>query len=208
MTPCTISQCHGACRILYPPGCVPPGVHPSPDGADVATPLSLVEWFLNFYDAIKTSKVKPIECVVNAGEMIFVPSGWWHLAINLEESLAVTQNYVSSANLAKVLKFLRPGRSDLVSGCSMEERSNLHERFTSQLQVLRPEVMRQMQEDQVQKERLRKQDSQLSALFNSSSQNHVSKQQADAGIHYDGSPPPASKPSSVAGFTFSFGLAE
>lgn len=33
------------------------GVHPSPDGADVATPVSLLEWFLNFYDATKESKV-------------------------------------------------------------------------------------------------------------------------------------------------------
>ena len=45
------------CRwILYPPGVVPPGVHPSPDGADVATPLSLMEWFINFYAATQETK--------------------------------------------------------------------------------------------------------------------------------------------------------
>jgi hypothetical protein len=43
--------------IMYPPGVVPPGVHPSIDGADVATPLSLVEWFLNFYEETREGKV-------------------------------------------------------------------------------------------------------------------------------------------------------
>ena len=32
--------------ILFPPSTVPPGVHPSVDGADVASPVSLVEWYL------------------------------------------------------------------------------------------------------------------------------------------------------------------
>jgi len=81
--------------ILFPPDVIPPGVHPSPDGADVASPVSIMEWFMNFYGATKNWKKKPIECVCKAGEVIFVPSGWWHLVINLEESIAITQNYVS-----------------------------------------------------------------------------------------------------------------
>jgi len=32
-------------------------VHPSPDGADVATPVSVMEWFLNFYAAAREAKV-------------------------------------------------------------------------------------------------------------------------------------------------------
>ena len=44
--------------VLYPPGAIPPGVHPSPDGADVAAPVSLMEWFINFYDATKEGKVR------------------------------------------------------------------------------------------------------------------------------------------------------
>ena len=43
--------------LLYPPHIEPPGVHASPDGADVATPLSLTEWFLNFYEEAKQQKV-------------------------------------------------------------------------------------------------------------------------------------------------------
>lgn len=43
--------------ILFPPEVVPPGVQPSDDGADVATPVSLVEWFLNFYQDCKDYEV-------------------------------------------------------------------------------------------------------------------------------------------------------
>lgn len=60
------------------------GVHASADGADVATPVSLVEWMLNFYDASQRMRVPPLEGVVCAGEVLFVPRGWWHFAINLE----------------------------------------------------------------------------------------------------------------------------
>ncbi|RVW23608.1 F-box protein [Vitis vinifera] len=61
--------------VLFPPEVVPPGVHPSPDGAEVACPVSIVEWFMNFYGATKKWKKKPIECVCKAGEVIFVPNG-------------------------------------------------------------------------------------------------------------------------------------
>lgn len=51
-----------------------------------------------------------------------MPRGWWHCAWNLEESIAVTHNYVGATNLPAVLAFLRSGRRDLVSGCAMEDR--------------------------------------------------------------------------------------
>lgn len=50
----------------------------------MATPVSLVEWFLNFYEAAQEADTKPVEGIVRAGEVLFVPRGWWHLAINLE----------------------------------------------------------------------------------------------------------------------------
>ena len=38
---------------------------------------------------------------------MFVPRGWWHCVLNVDDTVAVTQNYVSDSNLAHVLHFLR-----------------------------------------------------------------------------------------------------
>ncbi|XP_030512497.1 F-box protein At5g06550 [Rhodamnia argentea] len=123
--------------VLFPPDVVPPGVHPSPDGAEVACPVSINEWFMNFYGATKSWKKKPVECICKAGEVIFVPSGWWHMVINLEESIAITQNYVSSRNLLNVLDFLKkPNASTLVSGT--RDRVNLHDKFKKAVEAKFP----------------------------------------------------------------------
>ena len=49
------------------------GVRPSEDGADVASPVSLVEWFMSFYDHKNSVGCAPLECILKAGEMLFVP---------------------------------------------------------------------------------------------------------------------------------------
>ena len=59
-------------------------MHASEDGADVATPVSIVEWFLDFYEQLAEAGGRALECVVRAGDVLFVPRGWWHLALNLE----------------------------------------------------------------------------------------------------------------------------
>lgn len=38
-------------RVFFPPGEPPPGVHVSDDGASVAAPLCVMEWFISFFDA-------------------------------------------------------------------------------------------------------------------------------------------------------------
>ncbi|XP_071710290.1 arginine-specific demethylase JMJ22 [Rutidosis leptorrhynchoides] len=123
--------------VLFPPDVVPPGVHPSSDGAEVACPVSITEWFMNFYESTKTWKKKPVECICRAGEVIFVPNGWWHLVINLEDSIAITQNFVSRRNLLNVLDFLkRPNASTLVSGT--RDRVNLHDKFKKAIEESLP----------------------------------------------------------------------
>lgn len=96
---------------LYPPGRVPLGVtvHVNEDDGDVNidSPTSL-QWWLDFYPLL-ADEDKPIECTQLPGETIFVPSGWWHCVLNLETTVAVTQNFVNSKNFQFVCLDLAPG---------------------------------------------------------------------------------------------------
>lgn len=120
--------------ILLPPHVMPAGVHASADGADVATPVSLIEWFLDFY-AEASQQTGFHECIVRAGELLFVPRGWWHLAINLEPSVAVTQNFVSPVTLPHTAAFLSTRSLALVSGLEEDARGGLYDRLVEALRV-------------------------------------------------------------------------
>ena len=93
----------------------------SSDGAEVTEPISTGEWCLSFWkfhlEARRNPDVtkRPLEAVLNAGEVIFVPHNWWHMVINLEYSVAITHNYVSSSNLIDCLTFLKY-KEDQISG--------------------------------------------------------------------------------------------
>lgn len=47
--------------IMFPPGETPPGVHPSEDGLDLAAPVSITEWFLNFYEVCTMNTCRGFE---------------------------------------------------------------------------------------------------------------------------------------------------
>ena len=142
--------------IFYPPSQSnpPPGVHPSPDGDHVALPLSIGEWIFDCWDEHcrrKTSgplSERPLECTVRPGDVVFVPHGWWHMVINLDEGLnvAITHNYVSRTNLPNVLRFLRE-KQDQISGCrdrsEADQPHELYKVFSDLLLEYVPDLYRQ-----------------------------------------------------------------
>ncbi|KAK5575653.1 hypothetical protein RB653_006786 [Dictyostelium firmibasis] len=87
--------------LMYPPNFTPYTVE-SDDVVDkiYGSPPSLL-WLLEVYPYIPPD-YRPIECIQEPGETIFVPGGWWHMVLNMEQSIAVTQNFCNSQNFDEV----------------------------------------------------------------------------------------------------------
>jgi hypothetical protein len=92
----------------------PPGVYVSRDQSEVTSPLSITEWLLGFHAEARRTK-GCLEGICGEGEILHVPSGWWHLVVNLTPSVAITQNFVPRDHLTAALQFLRD-RPEQVSG--------------------------------------------------------------------------------------------
>lgn len=92
----------------------PPGVYVSEDQSEVTSPLSIAEWLLGFHAEARATP-GCVEGICNEGEVLHVPSGWWHLVVNLEASIAITQNFVPRSHLPGVLSFLKD-KKEQVSG--------------------------------------------------------------------------------------------
>lgn len=117
----------------------PPGVIVSDDQSEITSPLSIAEYMLTFHElARQTPGCK--EGICYAGEVLHVPSGWFHLVLNLEDSLALTQNFVPRKKLPDVLGFLRDQRGE-VSGFKEGVCDRAYELFVERLQEQHPELL-------------------------------------------------------------------
>lgn len=68
-----------------------------------------------------------IQCTQRPGETVFVPSQWWHGVLNLDLTIAVTQNFCNRGNFDKVWRSTRKGRKRL----SVRFLRKLKERYPS-----------------------------------------------------------------------------
>ncbi|KIW04127.1 uncharacterized protein PV09_04935 [Verruconis gallopava] len=116
----------------------PPGVILSEDQSEITSPLSIAEYLLSFHEIARATPGCR-EGICYAGEILHVPSGWFHLVLNLEESIALTQNFVPAARLTQVLRFLRD-TPDHVSGFR-DEVTDPYGLFVSKLQEKYPDLL-------------------------------------------------------------------
>lgn len=116
----------------------PPGVFVSEDQSEVTSPLSIAEWLLGFHAEARATP-GCAEGICEEGEVLHVPSGWWHLVVNLSPSIAITQNFVPEAHLANVLHFLQTKREQ-VSGFHGDV-NNPYGLFVEKMRELYPEVL-------------------------------------------------------------------
>merc|ERR1712023_37688 len=64
-------------------------------------------------DPEKRARLRPLEVVQQPGETIFVPNGWWHTVLNIDFTVAVTQNFTTTANFVESWKSCQTGRPKL-----------------------------------------------------------------------------------------------
>lgn len=91
------------------------------------------------------------------------------MAINLEPTVAITQNFVSRISLPHVLTFLKSGSQELVSGCAHEERQGLYARFLSALEIHRPSIVKELNYLKEMKDKKQQEEHKLANIFKTGS---------------------------------------
>lgn len=135
--------------MMLPPTTTPPGVFVSDDQSEVTAPSSLSEWMFDFYAETKAKHGRRecggdgqlLEGVCHAGEVMYVPSGWWHLVINLDDSVALTQNFVSVNELPAVLAFMKYTPDQISGFRTGMNKNSVFDEFCAKLRAYDAELL-------------------------------------------------------------------
>lgn len=135
--------------IMFPASVLPPGVYMSDDQSEVTSPLSIAEWLLSFHAEARQT-LGCIEGICQEGEVLHVPSGWWHLVVNLAPSIAITQNFVPRSHVGAAVRFLRY-KANQVSGFK-EDVTDPGSLFMQRLKEFQPEIAASL-DDSIERKR-------------------------------------------------------
>lgn len=99
--------------VLFPPD-VPKAIVKGKGHVRRGEDDEAVNYFMDILPRIKRAHapetLRCIELMQYPGDTIFVPGGWWHAVLNVEDTVAVTQNYCSPQNFDRVWRKTRSGR--------------------------------------------------------------------------------------------------
>lgn len=98
--------------VLFPPG-LKKSVVKGTDMILKGEDDEATNYFIDILPRIKekyAGQFPIIEFFQHPGDTVYVPGGWWHAVLNVEDTIAVTQNYCSRANYEDVWVKTRVGR--------------------------------------------------------------------------------------------------
>uniref|UniRef100_A0A7E4UYR7 JmjC domain-containing protein n=1 Tax=Panagrellus redivivus TaxID=6233 RepID=A0A7E4UYR7_PANRE len=71
-------------------------------------PDAAITWFTQVYPLLRKRPYcdiyTPTVCLQRAGEVMYVPSGWWHVVLNTEDTVAITENFIDKFNFEKCIE--------------------------------------------------------------------------------------------------------
>jgi hypothetical protein len=142
--------------IFYPPESVPPGVvigSDSVESSEIATPASVMEWYIDCFAQHRSRQRKrrnhmssheiprgPLCGIQEPGDIVFVPCGWWHQVLNIEDSVCLTHNFISPRNIHGALQIMKDDPAAL-SGFPSGRENEIYNVFINALINNRPEVI-------------------------------------------------------------------
>ena len=106
--------------IMYPPCEIPPHNNEiDRDHRDVLREIEPLKWISTFCPRKEYERDgKVVIFLQSEGEMVFVPAGWWHLVLNIEdETVALTQNFLTTHNRSLALQNMRSSNLESMAKC-------------------------------------------------------------------------------------------